>query len=360
MGCDAPHYAFRRFLSPLSSHCFLSATPHNGHSNSFSALLEILDPQRFCRGVPVRTKKVLDAVMVRRLKEDLRAVAGGFPRRVVRQIDLSGLPANTPELRLSVLLDQYRELREERLKDETKRKQASAALLISGLQQRLLSSVEAFATLRVHRRTVQRQLDATGKEQTRPNSHAGMPSLFAEGVDNDDDRATLSEEELQAEEEAQIEAVTLDTTPTRTHSFAREKQLLDEMTEIAEAARGLADARVRKLVDWIRQHMCPDLPSLGTTQTQGPPARWCENRALIFTEYDDTKRYLQQQLTAALSLTDRAGERIAIYHGPTPRAEREEIKRAFTTDPKKQSVRILIATDAAREGPWPPHFKFHM
>jgi len=32
---------------------------------------------------------------------------------------------------------------------------------------------------------VQRQLDAAGKEQTRPNSHAGMPSLFAEGIDND-------------------------------------------------------------------------------------------------------------------------------------------------------------------------------
>ena len=122
------------------------------------------------------------------------------------------------------------------------------------------------------------------------------------------------------------------------------------MTEIAEAARGIPDARVRKLVDWIRQNMCPDLPSLGTTQTQGPPARWNENRVLIFTEYDDTKRYLQQQLTAAIDSTDRAGERIAIYHGPTPQAEREEIKRAFTTDPKKHPVRILIATDAAREG----------
>ena len=122
------------------------------------------------------------------------------------------------------------------------------------------------------------------------------------------------------------------------------------MTEIAEAARGIPDARVRKLVDWIRQNMCPDLPSLGTTQSQDPPARWNENRVLIFTEYDDTKRYLQQQLTAAIDSTDRAGERIAIYHGPTPQAEREEIKRAFTTDPKKQPVRILIATDAAREG----------
>ena len=38
-----------------------------------------------------------------------------------------------------------------------RKKQASAALLITGLQQRLLSSIEAFArTLRVHRRTVEK------------------------------------------------------------------------------------------------------------------------------------------------------------------------------------------------------------
>ena len=43
-----------RELAPHFEHrLFLSATPHNGHSNSFSALLEILDPQRFCRGVDV-------------------------------------------------------------------------------------------------------------------------------------------------------------------------------------------------------------------------------------------------------------------------------------------------------------------
>ena len=86
-------------------------------------------------------------------------------------------------------------------------------MLISGLQQRLLSSVEAFArTLRVHRRTVQRQWEAAGRDSP---SRAAMPAcrpLFAEGIDNDDDRATLSEEELQAEEEAQIEAATRDTT----------------------------------------------------------------------------------------------------------------------------------------------------
>ena len=68
-----------RDLSPRFEHrLFLSATPHNGHSNSFSALLEILDPQRFCRGVKPG-KRMLEDVMVRRLKDDLREIVGRIP-----------------------------------------------------------------------------------------------------------------------------------------------------------------------------------------------------------------------------------------------------------------------------------------
>ncbi len=147
-----------RDLAPRFEHrLFLSATPHNGHSNSFSALLEILDPQRFCRGVPV-TAKHRDEVIVRRLKEDIREIQGGFPKRNVVQVNIDGLPSDAPELKLASLLNEYRETREERMKDEAKRKLAAAGLLIVGLQQRLLSSVEAFSrTLKVHRRTVQRQ-----------------------------------------------------------------------------------------------------------------------------------------------------------------------------------------------------------
>ena len=86
-----------RDVAPRFEHrLFLSATPHNGHSNSFSALLEILDPQRFCRGVKVLEGQ-LDDVMVRRLKSDVRALEGGFPKRTVVQIDIAGLPpAPTP------------------------------------------------------------------------------------------------------------------------------------------------------------------------------------------------------------------------------------------------------------------------
>jgi hypothetical protein len=55
--------AVRGLAERFEHRLFLTATPHNGHSNSFSSLLEILDPQRFTRGVPVRPRE-LNAVMV--------------------------------------------------------------------------------------------------------------------------------------------------------------------------------------------------------------------------------------------------------------------------------------------------------
>jgi superfamily II DNA or RNA helicase len=337
-----------RDLAPRFEHrLFLSATPHNGHSNSFSALLEILDPQRFCRGVAVKGKKLLEDVMVRRLKDDIREVGvPGFPRRVVKQIDIDGLPPDAPELRLSALLDQYRQLREQRLQGESKRKQAVGALLVSGLQQRLLSSIEAFArTLRVHRRTIERQRQQQAAEiKTRP----GLFDLLADGVSSDDDRAELEPEALEREEDAQFEAATLAAATASPHED--EIRLLDEMSRIAEASRALTDARVRRLIDWIREHLCPGLPRPGEAPPAGAPPRWNETRVLIFTEYEDTLRYLRQQLEAAIQGTERAEERIEVYHGPTPQARREEIKRAFNADPRKHPLRILLATDAAREG----------
>ena len=60
-----------RTLAPHFEHrLFLSATPHNGYPETFTALLELLDDQRFARGVqPDRAQ--LERVMVRRLKSEL-------------------------------------------------------------------------------------------------------------------------------------------------------------------------------------------------------------------------------------------------------------------------------------------------
>lgn len=131
--------------------------------------------------------------MVRRLKEDIREVqGGGFPRRIVKPIRITGLAGDAPELQLSRLLDEYRTAREERFTQASSRTQAAAGLLAVGLQQRLLSSIEAFArSLDVHRRTVVTQRerhaaaaagDAAGLERqaqllTDPGSLRSRPSL---------------------------------------------------------------------------------------------------------------------------------------------------------------------------------------
>ena len=339
--------AIRDLSSRFEHRLFLSATPHNGHSNSFSALLELLDPQRFTRGVKV-LKSNLDAVMVRRLKEDLRLLnQGGFPKREVVQEDLADRPVETAELRLAKLLDDYRAARDARLVGATKRQQSEAKLVISHLQQRLLSCVESFArTLAVHRRTMERLW--AGEKATAPRT-VGR-DLLARGLGPDDERAELAEEEVQGLFDEEIEAATLASSGDGSQADnAKERQILDEMQGVADQARGLPDAKVTRLVEWIRKHLCAGarLPGDGGPQAG---AKWTDLRLLIFTEYDDTKRYLINQLRAALAGTDLDEQRIEVFHGPTPPEKRDAIKRAFNLPPHEHPVRILVATDAAREG----------
>lgn len=154
---------FTRSVDSLASRfehrLFLSATPHNGHSNSFSRLMEMLDPHRFTRGVPIEQGD-LHPIMVRRLKSDLVASGEKFPRRVVEPIILDKLKEETPELALARMLSVYGEQRDLRINMLTAYQRAKARILFIGLQQRLLSSIRAFArTLAAHRRGLEKLID---------------------------------------------------------------------------------------------------------------------------------------------------------------------------------------------------------
>jgi superfamily II DNA or RNA helicase/vacuolar-type H+-ATPase subunit H len=350
--------AVRDLCGRFEHRLFLSATPHNGHSNSFSTLLELLDPYRFTRGVKVR-KAALEEVMVRRLKEDIRELQGGFPRRIVERVAIDGLPENAPELELSRLLDAYRNAREERFARTTKRVQAAASLLVVGLQQRLLSSIEAFArSLQVHRRTVERQWERSRDTAFPAARHtiAIEAPLLTSAPDADDERAMWTDEELEAEETMQIEDATAAAEVEAPRDAAaealwhREQALLERMQKIAEASRYLPDAKTRALIDWIRAHLCPGLPPFGE-RPRGPSPQWKNRRVLIFTENrEGTKRYLKALLEQAIEGTDRADDRIEVIDGLTSATRRKEIQRRFNTDPARDPLRILLATDAAREG----------
>jgi superfamily II DNA or RNA helicase len=336
---------FTRAVRDLAEHfehrLFLSATPHNGLSNSFSALLEILDPQRFVRGTPVEPK-LRDEVMVRRLKADLREVSGGFPVRKIVKVDIQGLPTDAPELALARLLDEYWEARETRLEILPPKQRAAQGLVLVNLQKRLFSSIEAFhRTLKAHQRSIERAAPAPHAAPTAAN----LELLLAQ-PDSEDDRSELAEDDLETEEEQAIEAATA---TGGGKPSTREVDLVTRMEELAERSRRLPDARVRWLVEWMRRELCPKLPALGVPST-GAPAEWLPRRVVIFTEYADTKRYLEQQLKAAIGATDQGDDRLATFHGGMPDDLREQVKRAFNTDPAKHPLRILVATDAAREG----------
>ncbi|MEY4582212.1 MAG: hypothetical protein RL701_6915 [Pseudomonadota bacterium] len=356
-----------RDIAPrFENRLFLSATPHNGHSNSFSALLELLDPQRFTRGVTVDGEKQLEHVMVRRLKQDLRdaGIDNSFPERHVVQLALSHhdgqwhlterrwdrarqryhaapsrqLGASEPfELELERQLARYTELAAP---------SGRGRLPFITLQKRLLSSVEAFArTLRVHARAVQDQ-DRRVFE---------LPAQDSPEDASADDEHGPDEETLELFEEQAVARGSRGLAETQGEARSLLKALLDA----TERDRLRADAKVLALIEWIRRNQCAavrtpgldsEFPKLRGKRRAPANADWADKRLIIFTEYGDTKRYLLQLLAAAVQDTERGEERIAQLHGGMSDEAREEVQLAFNAPPDRQPVRILIATDAAREG----------
>lgn len=330
--------AVRELTERFEHRMFLTATPHNGHSNSFSALLEMLDPQRFTRGVEVRPRD-LEPIMVRRLKADLRKLGEAFPERIIEPIQLSGLPEDTPELDLARRLAAYGELRQKRLSTLSSQKAALAKLAFVGLQQRLLSSTAAFArTLKRHRVTLQAVLDGQEIAQV-----ASAARAFVQAPDGDDDaelglEGEDAESAIDADDDAATDAASaLGIADATKAALKSEIAAVDEMLPIAERHASQTDARVRWLIDWIKASLFTD-------------GKWNRRRLIIFTEYEDTRRWVERRLREVLDDTDRIDDRIGVFTGATGADRREEVKRAFNTDPDVEPLRILICTDAAREG----------
>ena len=210
--------------------------------------------------------------------------------RVVEPVIIDGLPEDAPELVLSRLLDEYRNLRDRRFQTATPRGRAAAGLLVIGLQQRLLSSIEAFAvSLARHRKTVERHW-AEGLGAAKKPRKSRSPSASEErgflttagadddvlealgsGIDREVDQALAADAEAVEgeEEELQIEAANreaetgLGRDATAEEIWQQERRLLDRMQRVADTARTSPDAKTRRLIDWIRANLCPDLPSFG-------------------------------------------------------------------------------------------------
>jgi superfamily II DNA or RNA helicase len=305
--------AVRRVSEHSSHRLLLSATPHNGYSESWQALLEILDPRRFARGVEP-DREVVDQVVVRRLKDDLVRPDGTpqFPGRLPpRALEVHHTDT---ERRGHALLQRYAEARRSSTGTTTR----SSDLVLLLLKKRLFSSPAAFArTLSAHAQTV------GGRGATADD----LPEWLEDALGWDD--ALVDDE---TGEEAERELLSRLDGDERLGDDAA--VLLDELRGWAERGAEPADSRANALVAELRR-VCLD----------GEGA-WTDERVIVFTEYVDTQRWLAGLLEAR----GMGGDRLGLLFGGMDERRREHLKAAFQAAPHRDPVRILLATDSASEG----------
>lgn len=381
-------------LSPLfEHHLFLSATPHNGYSESFSALLKLLDSERFSeRKVLAADDAALESVMVRRLKRDLvqldRPARGGaakhrkqtlpsvtgqqFPDRHVvkiairvqekallaqfdrqRELSIGKCTAELPELELSRLLEAYR--------SELSAQGQRGRRTLGNLQKRLLSSLPAFATtLDCHIKSLRNRFGAAVVPEelsasAGPGARRGRRSngvQVANDVEPDVDVAPDPEAARDVAEDVWDRAFDAEVLANTAHLAApspRAIELVRAMRTRVQRSKAGPDAKVQVLVHWLREHLCPGI-ALGGPTRGSQDRSWSDERVIIFTEYTTTKNWLKNILAEAIDGTEQSDDRIQEFHGAMEDRQREYVQKSFNGDPAEHPVRILLATDAAREG----------
>ena len=298
--------ALRRLADKCEHRLFLSATPHNGYTESFTALLEMIDSRRFARGASI-DEVALAEVTVRRLKSQ---IAGKDFRS--RQVKPLLYEASPEEERAYADLD---ELLRSSGRAQGRRSLDIAALL---LKKRFLSSPWAFA------RTLENYLDQ---------------SLPGGALDDEyDDYYTEVMGSGQADEEeglvAQPELDTLLATRGSDPLSAATREQLEELAGRARDYQYRPDSRLEALIGFLDAVCRPD----GCT--------WTNERVVVFTEYADTLEWI----VSVLRQRGYNERRLAVIRGSTPAEEREDVRARFNADPVEEDVRVLIATDAAGEG----------
>lgn len=332
-GKDSDLAEMLRLLTPWFEHrLFLTATPHNGYTRSFSGLLEQLDPVRFTRtpNFTDKERRMVGDVLIRRLKSEINQQdkdAGRVPRFATRHLEPLPLFMLKGEKELAQAVRKFcAELKKHIQAAPEVRSILHFAIEI--LRKRLLSSPVSFADswLRFKQGLAQENALLEGEV---------LAARRASEEDIDDDQ----ERESRSQHAAQVVGAWI-------HAYV--PSLTSEIAAIDAAllALGLhqqpvinavpkADARFERLQELINKELRI------ANQWQR------EERLIIFTEYKTTLDYLVQRLQKAYPDEGDQQSILQLYGGMNE-DERESIKRAFN-DPDG-GAQILVATDAASEG----------
>ncbi len=265
--------AVRRLAQHFEHRLFLSATPHNGYRESWTALLAMLDPLRFARGVEP-DRQAIAQVMVRRMKDQIRNPDGSprFPKRVVEAIEVD---YSETDREAHSLLGSLTEQRRRRVAED-RRRRAAVDIATLLLKKRLFSSPLAFArTIDHYAETLRRRSRREREEAAPAEAPAWLERLELLGEEEADDDAKDEAEQAQLTRLGDHEVTLTDD----------EDRLLGRLVSWAKRYGDLPDAKATQLLRLLTDVCRP-----------GPDGEWSQERVVVFTEYRDTQIWLADLL----------------------------------------------------------------
>ncbi|MGZ6322138.1 MAG: helicase-related protein, partial [Ktedonobacterales bacterium] len=327
---DRWHLAEALSSSPRVRHLLLlTATPHNGYSDSFASLLRMLDVGAV-EGPPHAPhihREIARKHICQRTRRDLRAWferegrANAFPQR--EQLERTISPSAAERAAIDAA-DAYggAVLRDA----EGTPRQVMAYWAVMHLHKRALSSPAALRiSLKNRRDALQRRLKPNEGENDAVTQDTGDTlSLFAAqaNVLDNDPGERLSEEETGIRVERGLYALRGDPRAA-IHAELRE---LERVIELAEKITPAQDSKLQ----WVLRNEVPEL-------LRKHP------RVIIFSRYRDTMAYVADQIERSERFRDVQVIRI---DGSLSEQQRREAFAKF----EKAAKAILVATDAISEG----------
>lgn len=332
-GDDSERLRMVRQITPYFEHrLFLTATPHNGFTESFTGLLEVMNPLVFEQKsrLEEQDEKFIKQYVVRRLKSEFKLISPiqRFCDRTIERIN-PNQRLLAEERNLFEALRKYRERALKIVEGETGSKKFIVGFLITLLTKRLLSSHYAFA-------------------RTWWNHFAGLLESEIEQAEVDyaikrtESEVTDDSERDTREEEAVKKIGTWFS--RHTSQLSAEIELINKCLEVLGWSKEITDEGITKkithtkdskwdgLEEWIQRNLV----------TEGKLRS--DERVIIFTEYKHTLDYLQKRL----ELKGIQSPVMQTLVGGSSSSEREEVKLHFNDS--KSPLRILLVTDVASEG----------
>jgi superfamily II DNA or RNA helicase len=330
-GRDSQLVSMLRTISPFFEHkLFLTATPHNGHTRSFSGLLELLDPVRFTQTSEFKSdeRKRVEEVVIRRLKSEINDVdqkAGRPPRFAFRTPSPVPLYFGREERILSAAVLEFRKAVKSLIASSSKAEQLAGSFAIEILTKRLLSGPYTFAES-WHRF----KAGATGETAADPALVSAAKKAAEEDLEDDQEMESRTQHAVQT-----VGAWMRPMLEVLKAEIRHVDQALDALGLAQPGAMPSFDERFDRF-----HRLIEDRLRIGKQWRQ-------DERLILFTEYKTTLDYLEQRLRIYPDHEDRVK---VIYgsHSRRGRMNRDKVIKAFN-DPD-DPVRVLIATDVASEG----------